>query len=266
MHDQFVTDLSRHRLMRALVRVAGYAAVLHYAAGARPHLFYPLYALRSGFRSPRATRPTTEIVIEGFPRCGNTFAATAFAFAQGRPVAMADHLHVPAQIVRAAWYGVPACVVVREPGEVARSLVVKYPFLRPQDVLKGYLGFYRRCLDYRDHFVVAPFEQITTEFGAVIDAINARFGTRFARFEHLSDNVREVYHRMDARNPHLQGKVRGSYRPDPRKEAAKTEVRLPDDRDLLARCHEVYVRFRGLASTPPPAAATRDAPAAWSSP
>ncbi len=247
MHDRFVVEPSTNRFKAALVRAAGYAAVLHYAAGAHPGVFYPLYALHTGFRSPRATRLDTEVVIEGFPRCGNTFATIAFTLAQGRPVKMADHLHVPAQIVRAARYGVPTCVVVREPSEVARSLVVKYPFLRPRDVLRGYLGYYRRCLDYSDAFVVAPFAQVITDFGSVIDALNGRFGTSFARFQHTEENVRQVYRLMDARNPALKGKFRGSYRPDSDKERAKAEVDLAGSEKLLARCREVYESVRKLA-------------------
>jgi hypothetical protein len=53
---------------------------------------------------------TTEIVIEGYPRSGNTFAVVAFRLAQGREIEIAHHLHAAAQIKRAARLDVPAFI------------------------------------------------------------------------------------------------------------------------------------------------------------
>ena len=46
-----------------------------------------------------------------------------------------------------------------------------------------YLDFYRTAWPARDGFVVAPFELVVSDFGAVTDRVNERFGTSFARFE-----------------------------------------------------------------------------------
>ncbi len=243
------------RLGRFFRRLPRYAGVIHYAAGKHPALFYPLYYLRGGRGSRMPVRRNTELVLEGFPRCGNSFALLAFRAAQGREVVTADHLHVPAQIKRAAQYGIPACVLIREPEDMVRSLVVKHSFIRPKDALRGYLGFYRACLPYRDRFVVASFEQVTADFGAITDRINARFGTSFVRFENREANIRRVFEALDERNRWLRGDDLTVARPNGIKEAAKQQVDLSDCAALLARCRKIYLHYEALAAEPPAAEA-----------
>jgi hypothetical protein len=235
-------------LARFVGRLARYAGVIHYAAGKHAALFYPLYYMRGGRGSRLPVRRNTELVIEGFPRSGNTFALVAFRFAQGRDVVTADHLHVPAQIQRAASYGIPICLLIREPGDMVRSLVVKHPFIRPKDALRGYLAFYRACWKYRDRLVVARFDQVTADFGAVIDRVNARFGTGFARFDSHEDNLRKIFELVDERNRWLKGDDLTVARPNGIKEAAKRGVDLSDCDRLLARCRGIYRDFQDISS------------------
>ena len=49
--------------------------------GRRPFLFYNFYRLKPSYRDLLVDR-RTRIVIEGFPRSGNTFAVAAFEQAQ----------------------------------------------------------------------------------------------------------------------------------------------------------------------------------------
>jgi hypothetical protein len=244
-------DIHETRLGRFLRRLPRYAGVIHYAAGKHPALFYPLYYLRGGRGSRLPVRRNTELVLEGFPRSGNSFALLAFRLAQGREVITADHLHVPAQVKRAALYGIPACVLIREPEDMVRSLVVKHSFIRPKDALRGYLGFYRACLPYRDRFVVASFEQVTTDYGAIIDRINTRFGTSFVRFENHEANVLRVFEALDKRNRWLRGDDLTVARPNGIKVAAKQHVDLSDCAALLARCRTIYRRYEALYAEPP---------------
>ncbi len=259
MSAHMAFDKTGPRLGRFFKRVARYAGVIHYAAGKHPALFYPLFYLRGGRGSRLPVRRDTELVIEGYPRSGNTFALVAFRFAQGRDVVTADHLHVPAQIKRAARYGIPICLLIREPEDMVRSLVVKHPFIRPKDALRGYFAFYRACRRYRHRLVVARFDQVTSDFGSVIDRVNARFGTGFARFESHEGNLRKIFALVDERNRWLKGDDLTVARPNGIKEAAKRGVDLSDCERLLARCRDVYRDFEEFASEPATADAARSA-------
>ncbi|MCE2510195.1 MAG: hypothetical protein J4G10_04375 [Alphaproteobacteria bacterium] len=211
-------------------------------AGARPALFYPLHGLRHpGDR--RTVRRDTEIVIEGFPRSGNSFAVTAFELAQARPVRMADHLHVPAQLLRAAQYQRPACLLIREPGPAVRSLCVRFPHLTVADALESYRRFYARCLPVSDAFLTVPFEALISDFGAVIERLNRKFGTTFTPFAHTEENLSRVHKTLDERNAALGGNVLSSYLPNPVKEKAKAFIDLAPFVDALKPCEELYVRY-----------------------
>src|SRR5215210_2906944 len=73
--------------------------------GRHPFLFYNFYRLKPSYRDLLVAR-RTQIVIEGFPRSGNTFAVVAFEQAQRESVRVAHHLHMPAQVIRAAQWSI----------------------------------------------------------------------------------------------------------------------------------------------------------------
>lgn len=164
--------------------------------GKRPTLFYRFYPVRSQ-PGTCAVTPTTQLVIEGYPRCANTFAVHAFDQAQGREsVRVAHHMHMPAQVVRAARWQIPALVLLRKPEDAVRSFVVRNP--RSVDwALKHYVMFYETVAEYRDAYVLGRFEEVTSDYGEVIRRINARFGTEFYPFEHDEANVKQVFARVE---------------------------------------------------------------------
>ena len=58
--------------------------------------------------------------------------------------------------------------------------------------LRTWIAWYERVWPVRDQVVVAPFAVVTDDMGRVIDAINAQFGTDFARFEHSAEQVEAI--------------------------------------------------------------------------
>jgi hypothetical protein len=141
----------------------------------------------------------TELVIEGFPRSGNTFAVTAFRMAQSRPVRLGHHLHAAAHLIAAAKRGVPALAIVRDPEETVLSEVIREPELAIGDVLVAYEQFHQRILPWRDRMVIASFERVISDFGSVIQEVNRRFGTSFDLFRHTPENVARCFELIDER-------------------------------------------------------------------
>ncbi len=126
-------------------------------------------------------------------RSANTFTTVAFQLSQPRPVRLAHHLHAPAQVIAGARRGIPVLMPVRAPRDAVISGVIRAPQLSLRQALDGYRRFHEAVLPYRDSCHVATFEQVTTDLGAVIDRLNERFGTAYARFEHTPENVQRVY-------------------------------------------------------------------------
>ena len=191
-----------------------------------PAVYLRLARMRHG---DRVLGPGTELVIEGFPRSANTFAVTAFEMAQPAPVAVAHHLHSAGHVTAAVHRGVPALLLVRAPADAVVSSVMRKPSLDLAAVAGRYETFHRPLLPLLDHIEVAGFDQVTTDFGAVIDRVNARFGTRFARIDALSHRLTgsldaTVVARLDAAKEEHAAGLREAYTALPE----ATRARLDD--------------------------------------
>ena len=154
-------------------------------------------AFGAGVIASEAVGCHTDVVIEGPPRSGNTFAVVAFQLAQERPASVAHHLHAAPQVVAAAAEAIPAVVLLRQPEDAIMSNVVSFGV--PIDMaFREYIQFYQDVLAVRDHFVVAEFKTLVSNYGAVISRLNGRFGTRFRLFDHTQENVARCFETIDA--------------------------------------------------------------------
>jgi len=162
----------------------------------RPSIAMPM-ARRRGAGHGKVFDEGTDIVIEGFPRSANQFAIAALRRAQDRELRIANRVHAPGHVIAAVKAGLPVLVLIREPEEAVLGWVLYKGDISIGQALRAYRRFYGPLLRYRDRLVVATFDQVTTDFGAVIRRVNQRFGTRFAEFEHSEDNVRKIFAAME---------------------------------------------------------------------
>jgi hypothetical protein len=197
----------------------------------------------------------TELVIEGFPRSANTFAVAAMWVSQGRRPVMARHTHTPAQIMRASRLRIPAILLVRRPADAIVSLMVREPRLGPRQALRSWVRFHEAVMPYAGDVVVAGFEEVTTDFGAVIERVNARFGTSFLPFEHTGENLdrcNAVIEELDRRDTGRDGVTsRTVARPDAERDeqskAARAELARVTKSRIYRRAEEIYrtmIRFQ----------------------
>ncbi|HEX2089551.1 MAG TPA: hypothetical protein VHI54_06455 [Actinomycetota bacterium] len=217
-----------------------------------PSIALPIARRRHGFPVDRET----DIVIEGFPRSGNTFAYTAFLMAQSRPVRAAGRVHAPAQLIAAARWGIPGIVLIRHPDEAIPSFLIRHPRTGVRQAIRGWLRFYAPLRPYLNRFVVATFDQATRNLGQVIETVNDRFGTDFTPFRHTEENVRKVWEAIDRDYRTRVGEGaefdRIVARPSPRREEQRRQVReLYSASDLegdRARLRKVWERFASAAT------------------
>jgi len=217
--------------------------------GEHPMLFYNFYRLKPRHRD-LLVDPTTQFVIEGFPRSGNTFAVVAFQQAQSQNVRIAHHLHMPAQVMRAARWNIPTLVLIRKPTDAVLSWAIRDPRISVRQALKHYLSFYGKIDGNRQAFVVGAFEEVIRDYGAVLERINARFDTHFSSFEHSEDNTANVFNRIEEmhrarRSSRLDEKQisRPSVLKTGMKDASRRELEARGTRDLLVRAGEIYEGF-----------------------
>lgn len=203
-----------------------------------PRLFVPLMRLRSAHEG-HVIDSSTEIMIEGAPRSGNTFAVAAFEHAQGRRVKVARHLHGAGHVMEGIRRGVPVLVVCRNPRDSVTSQVIRHPETTLAQALRQWVSFHKPLMGCLDQFVVASFDEITANFGSVIERINQKFGTDFALFDHTEENVEKVFRRVDEMDRQDIGRraddpAATTARPTASREQAKKKLRQELSNPVLA--------------------------------
>jgi len=178
-------DRARHYARRPLART--------------PYAWDAAMRVRPG-KAATLARPGTAIVIEGFLRSGNTFSVAAFQIANGAQLHVGRHLHGAPHVLRAVRLGLPTVVLVRRPRDAVLSYLVRRDTLTPYDALVEYIDFYRTAWPARHAFVVAPFDRVTSDFGAVLDQVNERFGTSFRRYDPTPENEARAFELVEEMN------------------------------------------------------------------
>ncbi|MGJ3241830.1 MAG: hypothetical protein ACFE0O_02565 [Opitutales bacterium] len=234
--------------------------------GRWPSLYIGLLRLkrRGHWSRDWLVNPSSPVVIEGFPRCGNSFAHSAFRRANPEVGPIATHVHHEAQVILACRWQRPCLVLVREPAPAVISLGA----LTVADALShgrpapgrlpwhGYLNaynrFYRTLLPYRKSLVIAPFEVATRRIDACVQALNDRFGTHFT----LPSPDRQTQDAIFSEAGHHLSPNRERDRI--KQELAEQLQADPHNHDRLAACRETYETFRENALALPDASSPTD--------
>ena len=158
---------------------------LRLAIERRPALYMRLLWLKnSGRKFERyIVCEDTELVVEGFPRCANSFAAQCIRLlcrANGRELRFATHAHSPAHVVAGLRLEKPTLVVVREPVAAITSLQALWmqsgiSIQSVNGLLRRYIQFYEMLHPYRGEIVISDFSKTTSDYPSVIRELNERF-------------------------------------------------------------------------------------------
>lgn len=149
---------------------------------------YEIFFYYFKWRHPeRVISDDTEIVIEAAPSSGNSFAVQAFKIAQNREVRIAHHQHLPFQVIKACQKGIPCLVIIRNPLDVLSSYLSRF-YLKPESleaifwgnlILNYWIRFYNTIFPYKDKFFLCMFDEVTKNYGEVINKLNKFYGTNF---------------------------------------------------------------------------------------
>lgn len=218
--------------------------VLRFAGrfGVVPGSFLP----PESYRSRGLANRETELVIEGFPRSGNSFAVTAMEMAQEESLRIAHHFHVPAQIIYACRHRIPVLVLIRKASDAVISKKIRTPSVKLDQSFRDWIRFYKCIIPCRDRYVIAEFEDITGDFGRVVDRINSKFGTHFNRFVHSEENRDKVFRRIKNWNTLKHGKIDKSSiaTPSPARQKKKVQLLRELDKEkysgLIEKADDVY--------------------------
>ncbi len=193
----------------------------------------PLYAaLLTATRSPRRdllARAGRSIVIDGFPRSGNTYAVCAL-LAAGQPGnSIARHIHLPLQFRLAHRYGIPSLLLIRDPVDAVVSWLIREPRLSMAFALQSYISFYSGVEPYRNSVVIGRFEDLIQSPFGVFRAVNSRFDASLPTPELTEELQADIMSRVDELDRIEQGGTQRAKqtraRPDAGRDALKPELR-----------------------------------------
>lgn len=175
-------------------------------AAEHPLLYNALLKVKTNdYLGARLADPSTDIVIDAFPRSGNTFAYFAFQMSQERDLNVGHHSHAPSQFILADRYHVPSVLIVRAPADAVCSFVQREKVVSLRQTLRMWIKFHEALLPYKENIVVTTFDSATTDFGAVIARVNENWGTDFSPFEHSEKNVKACFEAIERRNAERYG-------------------------------------------------------------
>jgi len=195
-------------------------------------------------RMTRVTRGT-RLVIDGYPRSGNTYARAAFLYANGLDFPLSTHRHSAQSVKEGLRRGIPVIVLVRDPRAALASGLQYEPGSTPRMAMNVYRSFYEGVLPRADEVVIATFAEVTSDFGQVVRRCNARFGTDFVPYERTEEAEAEVVRMIDegaklAFNPEVLDRVTG--RPSSTRRSADEVLSelTPAEQAMLAELGRLY--------------------------
>ena len=118
----------------------------------------------------------TDLVVEGFPRSGNTFLYSLIVAATRSDARIAHHTHGVAAFRLASRWKIPCVIVVREPAPAVASLCRRHPGLAPETGWRRYVVYHESLLEMAEELVIVDFRNLVSDPVRVLSALDECFG------------------------------------------------------------------------------------------
>lgn len=217
----------------------------------RPSLFFRVMPLKRRYHE-LLVNADTQLVIEGYPRCANTYAVAAINTTQPSRLRLARHTHAVAQLLRAYDLQVPTLLLIRNPNDAILSYVIRETAVDLPLAIRRYLDFYEATLPLTSRFVVSDFDTTIGSFEHVIDALNTKFDLTLAPFNNNENTQQAIRTEVESMERiHAGGTVSELKvaRPSEKRQAMKTQLAksLDDHRHEMEQAHALYAEMKAHA-------------------
>ena len=153
----------------------------------------------------RVVNKNTQLVLEGFPRCANTFSYVILKDVHPN-LNIAHHLHLPVQIIIGVKRKIPVVVLIRDPKDAILSLLLRNSSIILDDAIKSYVSFYKIALRFRDDIIEADFNDVIVDFNIIIKKINLKYNINLPAFDNSVKNkekCKSIVKEMDKKDTGL---------------------------------------------------------------
>jgi hypothetical protein len=215
-------------------------------------LFLPIVLRATPRGTSRRITAATSVVVEGYPRSGNTYAAAALRHVGGPELTIASHVHTPSQVVLAVRRQVPVLLAIRQPVDSIASLIIAAPHVPIELAVREWTDHYGRLWRHRSNFVIATFDQITQDFNDVIDRLNERFAVHIPPFAGDEPSRSAVQELMAADHDrfHANDERSAPWPTASRDEARRhllSQLSLPRYAALITGANDLFERYAAAA-------------------
>jgi hypothetical protein len=123
----------------------------------------------------------TDLLVDGFQSSGNDFVTRTIKAANPGLI-IRGHFHSSGQVKKAASLNIPTILLFRDPIEVAISGSIRWPWLTPETILRGWSQYYSAVIEHLDspasRIYLASFSTITTSLEETIHEIDRQLDIR----------------------------------------------------------------------------------------
>lgn len=152
--------------------------------------------------------PDSDLVIEAYPRSGNTFTLDMLNVLQQDTqvpkLKFAHHTHRVENLLIGSKLNKPILVLIRKPEDA----ILSFAIFSDRDVefaAQRYFDFYSAVLQLEPRPVVFPFETVVSDFNRIVDAVNAATGGHVPRTQDVEADVARARERATERGKKLHG-------------------------------------------------------------
>lgn len=179
--------------------------------GTNRQIFRFFYLLKNGLTN-NLVSVGSDIVIEGFPRSGNSHLYNLLMSRSRSDLQIASHLHVIAQLSQGLRLRKPVVVVVRKPLDCVLSLMMMQRNLRLKTGLRLYIRYYEYVVEISDGILILDFEVIKKQPHVALDKIREYGGFRIDcrkfdihELEKLKNTMKDTNREQGSNNPFSYG-------------------------------------------------------------
>lgn len=180
------------------------------------------------------------MIIDGFGGSATSFAYFAFTLCQRQKLKAWGQTHAAGHVKKAVALKIPTLILIRDPADVALSLLQRRYYLSAKVLLHSYIRFYEDIEPYKDDFIIASFQEVTDDYSKVMDSVNRKFSCDFDLFVHNTQNVQQCF---DAIYGNKRQKAVPSKMRNEDKKTVNFMLETEEVKPLLDRAMKLYYRY-----------------------
>jgi hypothetical protein len=124
----------------------------------------------------------TELVLEGYPRSGNTWLRNAILFKK-KDIIISSHIHYPCSIRFAVKRNIPCIILLRNPLDSISSLMIRDKTYDVKTAIDYYIFFYENSIYYKkNNVILLDFKLVVSDLNLCFKILNDNFNLNLSFF------------------------------------------------------------------------------------